>query len=198
MAFRTRPSYRRRHRHRDPLRRGLRLAFASGLGAGALLVLAAPAAADLDEPCVAEGTLVEEGETHQATESSVTVPRSDTVEWRAGIGSLDAPEGDEREVSGSVRLKTPFPLVGEITLDDWGPSASTRYSNAGSYEYSLPAVAGGATLTLTGDHRENGALVCSGEITIEVDGGGLGNPATWGGIFVMAVSGAGLVLALRA
>lgn len=175
-----------------------------GGGAGfALLFTAGAAGADAITPpgaCVGSGTWQEGGFSETTTDRSssdtIEIPRSDTVEWAGNIGGHTADEEspEEREISGEIEIDLP---LGTVTIDDWG-GTTRKYGNSGTHEYDLPNVASGVTLRLHGEHRENGTLVCSGAINLQIEGSGFDNPLSFVGIGGMVLTGAGVVFAGRA
>jgi hypothetical protein len=166
----------------------------------AALAWASPAGAQvIDGPCFGEGHWVDSGQDEDTEEHSqkdvIEVPRADTVQW---FGSEnDAPlgsEGPEREIEGEVQLDLP---IGTVTIDSWGPNDSIRYANEGEHEYDLPSVLVGVEMPLHGEHRENGEVVCSGEVTVVVAGSATDNPLLFAGVGAIAVALVLLYLAGR-
>lgn len=177
-----------------------RLGCAAAIAVAVPVLLAAPAGASLTGDCAATGRLLGQGRSYDAKSvDKVTLPLEDEVEWTGSVaGGDDEGDGPERQIQGEVRLKMPpgVPFA-EITLGTWGPKNSTRYANGDTYDYSLPSILGGATVTLSGEHLESGTEVCSGSVEIELEGS-FGNPALYGSLVITALSAAGLVVAARA
>jgi hypothetical protein len=124
-----------------------------------------------------------------ATADVVVVPRSDRVDWQGWV--VDAPGRYE----GSVWLELPPPF-GRVEIDSWQGTTATR-SNAGTEEYALPkALPGGVRFTVAGEHTDEQGT-CSGHVIVELEGGPLGSPITWGALGATALAGVGLVAALR-
>jgi hypothetical protein len=194
------PRGRRAPSRRPTLRRGAALLGACAVASLAVLLAAGPAGAEFDRndaQCEARAVFEKAG-AHDATESKVTLPLSDTVQWKASVkgGGNEDGLGPRRVIEGHIKLKTPF---GDISVEDlgtWGPKEDRRYANSGTYDYSLPSIAGGATLTLSGQHSDGGQ-VCSGSVTIELEDGGFSNPALWGSLVFTAVTATGFAVALR-
>jgi hypothetical protein len=186
---------------RDATRRAVLLALPAAAAAAALLGMAArPAGADVVSPpgaCVGTGTWQDAGFTETSTDhvpsDVITIPRSDTVAWAGGVGAVDAPAGEERSISGEIRLELP---VGSVVIDDWDGD-SENYSNAGDYKYDLPSALVGIEMRLSGVHREEGAEVCTGSVGLVVDGSVTSNPAAIGAAVLLVLSGAGLGLAAK-
>jgi hypothetical protein len=177
------------------------LALPAAIAAAALLGAAAgPAGADVVSPpgaCVGTGTWQDAGFTETSTDhvpsDVITIPRADTVAWAGGVGAADAPAGEERAISGEIRLELP---VGSVVIDDWDGD-SENYSNSGDYEYDLPTALVGIEMRLSGVHREEGAEVCTGSVGLVVDGSVTSNPVAIGAAVLLVLSGAGLGLAAR-
>jgi hypothetical protein len=179
------------------MRRWWRIALVVGLIGAVELLTASPGHAALTGTCDATGTVVGQGRTYDAqTTNKVTLPLEDKVEWAGSVaGGDENGEGPRRQIEGEVRLKMPPGVpFSTVQLGDWGPKESTRYANSGTYDYELPSILGGATVHLTGFHKEAGAEVCSGEVEIELEGT-WGNPALYGALAITALSAAGLVIA---
>lgn len=168
--------------------RFLRIATA---GAAAALGVLAPvgvvhAGDGVTGPCTAQGTFVGTGvSVDNGTTGTVTVLRSDTVDWSA---SVDGPPG---VYSGSIWLELPWPFP-SAEIDSWSGDSQTT-SNAGSKTYDLPGfLPAGVQFDVAGEHVDaNGT--CSGSITLEIEGGPFGSPLTWASL---GVSGASLLVFL--
>lgn len=162
----------------------------------------APAAADVIDPdgaCAATGTWQEGGFTESSADHDpgdvIEIPRADTVSWEGSVGGAEpGAEVDRREISGEVQVDLP---IGTATIDDWGGS-SVRAANTGDHDYDLPKFLIGIEMTLHGEHREDGEVVCSGSVGLVVDGDPMDNPLAFAGLGGMVVFGAGLALAGRA
>lgn len=176
-------------------------------GAAGLLGLAvcgwgAPAAADVIDPpgaCTGSGTWQEAGFTETSGDHEpsdvIEIPQSDTVSWEGSVGGAElGAEVARREISGEVQVDLP---VGTTTIDDWGGS-SVRAANAGDHDYKLPDVLIGIEMTLHGEHREDGEVVCSGSVSVVVEGDPMDNPLAIPGIAGMVLFGAGMLLSGRA
>lgn len=145
---------------------------------------------DGDPTCAASGWFRDADLVVDAdTTDVVVVPRTDRVDWQ---GSVVAAPG---RYEGSVWLELPPPF-GRVEIDSWQGTTTTR-SNAGTEEYALPkALPGGVRFTVAGEHTDEQGT-CSGRVTVELEGGPLGSPITWGALGATALAGVGLVAALR-
>jgi hypothetical protein len=160
---------------------------------------AAPAAAEIDGPCSGSGAF-EKGTKADgpftvtaedvAPGEVIEVPIKDTVHWQ---GSIDGVSGD-REFSGFVEVDLPWPL-GSATIDTWGGSTD-KTGNEGDKSYNLPkAIPRGVEFEVTGEHSEDGTVVCSGTVKVKVEGGPFDSPLAPVGIGGTVVSGVGLAVA---
>ena len=146
-------------------------------------VFAGPAAADVTEPpgkCIGLASFAAGVDGPFSVSSKVltssdvtTVPLSDTVSWEGSL--VGVPAGTAREISGFVKVDMPWPIP-DITIDDWG-GTSTRVANQDVKDFSLPSFTPrGVELRVYGEHREAGAVFCSGSTKIKVDGGVFSSP----------------------
>ena len=148
--------------------------------AAALVVVATPASADITEPagrCTGQAAFAA-GVDGPFTVSSAdlqpgdvtTIPLEDTVTWS---GRLVGASSGSREISGFVKIDMPWPIP-DITLDDWG-GTSSRTENSDTTDYSLPAITPrGVELRVYGEHREAGAVFCSGSTKVKLEGSSFG------------------------
>lgn len=180
--------------------KGLRYA----LGAGALLFTALclasipTASADVVTPpgaCTATGHWVTAGLSYSSTQfvpsSVVQVPQKDRVNWVGQEGGKPIGYfGPPRPIDGAVQVQLPYDLPA-VTIWHWGGDKSPRYSNEGQESYNVPSELIGVKLKLTGYEKDNGTLVCSGSVYLEVTGSKVTNPAGW-----IAVGGAAFMLGL--
>lgn len=149
----------------------------SAAGAAAAVCLFAPvgvahAGDGVSGPCTAQGAFVGSGASvDNSTTGTVTVLRSDTVDWSA---SVDGPPG---VYAGSIWLELPWPFP-SAEIDSWSGDSQTT-SNAGTKTYDLPSfVPAGVEFDVAGSHTDaNGT--CSGSFTVMIDGGPFGSPVTW-------------------
>lgn len=173
-----------------------------GLVVAATAFLATPAAADVTEPagrCVGTASFAK-GVDAPFTVSSATlqsgdvtsIPLSDTVTWS---GKLVGVSAQSRDISGFVKIDMPWPIP-DITLDSWdGPSA--RVENSDTKEYSLPSITPrDVELRVYGEHREAGAVFCSGAAKVKIDGSRFG-PFTIVSLVLFAAAAALAALASR-
>jgi hypothetical protein len=151
-------------------RAGLLLLFSIGI----LLLSPIPAAASLDGPCEATGTI--EGTTHNAESlpDVVVVPRETVVQYDGRHTTATA--GTERDYGGGgVFLAIPSALsfVSDgITLATWGPGTTDKVSKAGPHALDLPDfVPGGIRLPVFGSHADS-AGGCSGSGVVMIEGEG--------------------------
>ena len=176
------------------------LAVGSLVGAFTVLTWTSPAAAQVvDGPCFGEGHWVGSGQDEDTDEHSqkdvIEIPRADTVQWFGNENDLPlGSEGPEREIEGEVELGLP---IGTVTIDSWGPNDSIRYANEGEEEYDLPSILVGVEMPLSGEHRENGSVVCSGEVILTIEGSATENPLFFAGVGAIAVALVLLYLAGR-
>ena len=120
----------------------------------------------------------------------VVLPRHDELGWQAAVLS---PAG-RRKVTGHVRADLPAPLP-DITIWSWN-STSALKTNSGTYDYSFSPALGGFDIPLTGVARERG-IVCRGEVTVRIEGGGFHNPIVVGSVLLAVLAGFGMFAALR-
>jgi hypothetical protein len=175
-----------------------------GLVVAATVTIAttAAAAADITEPpgrCVGTAAFangVDQPFTVSSSELQpsdvTTIPLSDTVTWS---GTLQGVTATPREISGFVKVDMPWPIP-DLTLDSWdGPSS--RVENRDVKDYSLPSITPrGVELRVYGEHREAGAVFCSGEAKVKVDGSRVG-PLAIASIVLFAAAAALALLASR-
>ena len=177
-------------------RRALLLAaIVVGLG----FIAAAPAAATIDGPCSGSGefeTGTKDGGPFTVNAEDVApgevieVPIKDTVHWRGEITGVSG----EREYAGFVEVDLPWPF-GAATVDTWGGTTEDT-GNSGDKKYDLPsAVPRGVEFEVSGQHSEDGSVVCSGTVKVKVEGGAFDSPMAPVGIAGTVVSGVGLALA---
>jgi hypothetical protein len=178
------------------------LGLLGGVAATAVfLIPATPAGADVVTPpgaCSGSGhwndaNFTEDSANHVPSDV-IEVPASDTVAWSGKIGDHALGDtGPERNISGEVKLDLP---IGDATIDSWGGS-SVRYANEGEHSYDLPSVLIGIEMKLHGEHRENGAVVCSGSVFVKVTGSVWSNPLVYGALGLLVISGGMLFFAGR-
>jgi hypothetical protein len=168
-----------------------RLLASGALGGLCVLLFAVPASATMSsDDCQASGTFQSTGETHDATEAEVEIPSEDDVAW---TGSVAGDGETERNINGFVKVDFPPPLP-DPTIGEWdGPS--TRYANDDVYHYELPSVLEGFDIKVFGEHHEPG-VDCSGSVTVRLDGGGIGNPATLAALAFTVISLVNVALAI--
>src|SRR3954449_12750267 len=175
------------------VRRGILVAsILFGLGIAA----AAPAGAEIDGPCTGSAEFDEGGFTVDAGDLApgevVEVPVSDTVHWQ---GEIDGVSG-ERDIAGSVAVDLPWPF-GEAQIDGWDGSTD-KTGNQGDKSYDLPSlIPRGVEFEVKGQHSEDGEVVCTGTVTVKVEGSAFDSPLTPVALAGTAISGVGLVLAGR-
>ncbi len=180
---------------------GVRLLLGGVAVTAACLVPAAPARADVVTPpgqCVASGVwqkagLVEASGDHE-TSDVIEVPRADTVAWKGNIKGYElGAAGPRRAIEGEVELDLP---IGAATIDSWGGD-SERYANEGVHSYDLPSVLIGIEMRLHGEHRENGVVVCSGEVNVKIAGSIWSNPLAFADLGLLVISAGMLFFAGR-
>jgi len=159
------------------------------------------ASADVVTPpgsCTATGHWVSEGVTRNSTSympsDVVIVPQKDKVDWQGHEhGEPIGYFGPPRPIDGAVQVTLPFGI--KVTVWHWGGDKSPRYSNEGQEAYNVPSLLVGIRMQLSGYEKDNGALVCSGSVYVEVAGSRLKNPLGWIGLAGIVIFGAGLLAA---
>lgn len=162
--------------------------------AGALVLLGpvAPASAELTGPCEAQGQWsdpsVNGGQPVDARtigDRVVTIPLKDSVAWFGSVTPVQNP----RAHSGSVSVDLPWPLDA-FTVESWSGSGSEVQKN-GVEEYELPSLTPrGITFKVQGTHTEDGGLVCTGYVNLQVAGSKLSNPIIYAAIAATVAAGA--------
>jgi hypothetical protein len=168
----------------------VRLFAAAGVVAAIPLLGAESAGASLTGPCEASGTLRSTGDTYDAkTTDEVEIPREDDVDWSGQVPG----SGAQRNISGFVKVDLPAPLP-DPEIGKWdGPSS--KYQNSGTYHYEFPSVLEGFDIRVYGTHHDAG-FDCSGEVTVKLEGGGIGNPLTLVSLALTVFTILNLVLAV--
>lgn len=156
-------------------------------------ILSATAApATTTGPCTASGTI--NGTTYNATQKSVEIPKKGAVRWRGAINGTG-----KRAINGKVYLELPAPF-GKMVIGngEWdGPSS--RYANTGVYKYDFPAALIGPKFVLSGNHAEKGTVVCTGTVTVQLEGSKTKNPLLIASLILtfFAILNVGLVMRVR-
>ncbi len=171
-----------------------------GIGIGSLvglLLWAAPANAELTSDtagCTASATVTgDDGSTVtiDATQRSVTIPRSETATWTAATNRVTH---DHR---GSLDLQL-GPL--SINLGTWGPTSNDQDQSTKEGLEDIPAVMRqfpSVKWKVTGFHQGIEGQ-CRGEITVEMEGSGASTAAAGvAGLAGTAAAAAGLLAAAR-
>ena len=118
------------------------------------------------------------------------MPIKDDVHWQ---GEITGVSGD-RDYAGFIEVDLPWPL-GAATIDTWSGTTDAT-SNEGDKSYDLPsAVPRGVEFEVSGQHSEDGTVVCSGTVKVKVEGGAFDSPLAPIGIGGTVISGVGLALA---
>ncbi len=149
--------------------------------------------------CTASGHWVHAGLTENSTEyvpsDVIVIPQKDTVDWVGHeLGKPIGYFGTPRPIDGAVQVIIPFG-VGGVNIWHWGGDKSPRYSNEGQESYNVPSVLIGIKMKLSGFEKDNGKLICTGSVYVEVAGSKIKNPLGWAGIAGILVFGAGLLAA---
>ncbi len=172
----------------------MRIARIAGTAVLAGLVSLGPAratSAELtsDDGCTASGTWTNGLVVDATQKGTVTVPRSDAVQWKGSV------RGAPGAYSGSVWIELPPPF-GTVEIKSWKGNSTTT-SNSGSEKYDIPSlVPGGVVFTVAGQHVDaNGT--CAGKVDLQLDGGAFGSPLTWVSLVGTLASGAGLLALLK-
>jgi hypothetical protein len=168
------------------------------LVAGAIIVLvpvltATAARATITGPCTATGTI--NGKTYRATQESVVIPRKAAVHWR---GAIDTAAG-KRNISGKVYLKLPPPFGKIVIANGTWDGPSSRHANSGVYTYDFPSALIGPKFVLAGNHAERGTVVCTGAVTVQLEGSKSKNPVLIASLVLtfFAILNVGLVMRAR-
>ena len=162
----------------------LTLVLVAGFG-----LSAAPAAATINGPCEGSGVF-DPGPTVDArTAEKIEIPLSATVSYAGGLPGIEA--GTERPIGGEVRVALPFT---QITVGTWEDADATGVADSGTYDYDVPSVLAGFDITVSGEHSENGALVCSGSVTLRLEGG---NPLALPAVGFTVIGLLGVSLSIR-
>jgi hypothetical protein len=172
------------------------------LAAGAWLVLAPPAAAEIEGPCEGQAVLTPTDgggptvDVDGATDARVTIPRSADVEYSGSIAIPNPTE--DMPHSGEVVLVLPS-ILPDVTVASWSWSDTTdatETTGSTSYDIDLPAgVLGAVQGTAEGNHTQAG-VSCTGSLEIEIDGSAV-NAGSIGSAVGTVLAGAGMVLAAR-
>lgn len=171
------------------------------LAAATAFTLAGPAGADITEPpgrCVGRAELANGVDGPLTLDSSTltpddvtVVPLSDTVTWRGQLTGIEGP--GEREISGFVKVDLPWPFP-DVTVKEWS-TVTKRTARSDTTDYSLPSVTPrNVELRVYGEHRENGAVFCSGATNVKIAGGMFGSPIAIVSVVALLLSAAGLAL----
>lgn len=180
----------------------LLLAGAAALITGACVILPGTlASADVVTPpgsCTATGHWVHQRYIRTSTSyvpsDVVAVPQKDTVDWQGHEhGKPIGYFGPPRPIDGAVQVTVPFGI--KVTVWHWGGDKSPRYSNEGQESYNVPSLLIGVRMKLSGYEKDNGQLVCSGSVYVQVIGSRLKSPLGWIGLAGIVVFGAGLLAA---
>jgi len=124
-----------------------------------------------------------------AGDTVFVVPRSDTVNWTGTV------TGAPNTYSGTIAVDLPPPF-GTWTIDSWSGNSTTT-SNSGEEDYKLPGlVPGGVTFKVYGQHQDSNGL-CKGFVNLQVEGGALNSPITWGALALTGILGAGFLGLIR-
>jgi hypothetical protein len=171
----------------------IRILVAGAIVALAPVLMATAAHATVTGPCTATGTI--NGKTYTATRESVTIPRNGAVHW---TGAVKTPAG-LRNISGKVYLKLPPPFGKMVIGNGSWDGPSLRRANAGVYTYNFPAALIGPKFVLSGDHAERGAVVCTGAVTVQLEGSKSKNPVLIASLVLtfFAILNVGLVMRAR-
>jgi hypothetical protein len=158
--------------------------------------MAGPAAAEVDGGCTGQASFPElDGQVYTAEDTGVlVVPIEDTVTYE---GTVPVPEGTERTHNGEIRIDLPLVFDAfDPVIADWGTETDAS-SDTGTYHYDIPDfVPRGVELRLYGEHNDE--VDCTGEVTIELEGG-VGDAPLIPAVAVIGTvaSGAGVAVAMR-
>ena len=171
------------------------------VAAGAGLLFAAPAGAEVVDPagaCVGSAAWTTGAFTETTAELTpgevVEIPRADRVAWSGTVVGPAA--GPPRPVAGRVQLRLPAPF-GTVDIADWGGEASD-VERSGAYSYDLPKlVPSGVRLDLVASHDEGGQRHCTAAVGLVIPGGPFDTPLTWVALAGLLVSSGLLALVGR-
>ena len=168
------------------------------LVAGAIVVLvplltATAAHATVTGPCTATGTI--NGKTYTATAATAVIPRKGSVRWKGAINTT----AGRRNISGKVYLRLPPPFGKMVIGNGSWDGPSSRHANAGVYTYDFPSALIGPKFVLSGSHAERGAVVCTGAVTVTLEGSKSKNPVLIASLVLtfFAILNVGLVMRAR-
>jgi hypothetical protein len=151
--------------------RNVRWCVLAGIGGMVLVGIAgAPAAAELSEPCSAEGVFEASGV---------------TVDPKATNGPIEI----------AVDLPPPLP---DFTAGSWSEDDAVETTKTDTYTYDLPAfLPRGYEVTVSGFHNDATFGNCSGSVVLKVKGGFFASPTGPVAFVITALSAAGVVIAAR-
>lgn len=175
--------------------RSLRRAALLALGCGGILVLlAAPAGADLSGPCEASGAFEKSEVTVDAnTNEVIEVEPEDEVTYTGTVTGATPP----RKTSGEVKIDMPFPIP-DVEAGTWSDDDASDIEKNDTYTYDLPAIAPrGYEVEVTGFHKDGNLPKCEGSVTLKVKGGFFSSPAGPVAFVITALSATGVVIAAR-
>lgn len=168
-------------------------------GAALLLVAAGPAAAELDGPCEAVGTVEETGvEIDPSTgDGPFEVPLEGTVVWSGQVG--DGSDTEPRVTNGAIAVVAPpvFDAIfsGLLEFRDWGEDDAVTTAESGTDTYTLPDYTPRDTELVVSGFHDDPVGSCDGEVTIVVAGSPLDSPLAIGSLAGTVITGAGVALA---
>jgi hypothetical protein len=143
----------------------------------------------LTGPCTAEATINETGLAINPSVTGVTysVPHSGSATYSGSV----TPVADERAISGNVSVSLP---VGSVSIKSWSDDDADDAADAGIVTWDIPSwLPGGVILPVSGQHSENGAVLCSGSIQVKLDGDILDGPVGVASVVATALTALGIV-----
>ena len=167
-----------------------------GIATVGFITMTASAGASVDGGCTGQASFPElDGRVYTAEDTGVlVVPIEDTVTYE---GTVPVPEGTERTHNGEIRIDLPLVFDAfDPVIADWGTETDAS-SDTGTYHYDIPDfVPRGVELRLYGEHNDE--VDCTGEVTIELEGG-VGDAPLIPAVAVIGTvaSGAGVAVAMR-
>jgi hypothetical protein len=158
-----------------------------------------PAAAELNGPCQAVGTIEETGLVIDPStgDGPFVVPLEGTVAWSGQVG--DGEDTEARSTNGGVAVVGP-PIVdavlgGLLEFRDWGEDDAVSTLESGTDTYTLPEYTPRDTELLVTGFHDDSAGNCDGEVIIVVEGEPLDSPFAVASLAGTVITGAGLAVA---
>jgi hypothetical protein len=171
----------------------IRILVAAAIVVVVPILTATAAHATVTGPCTATGTI--NGTTYHASHETAVIPRQGAVRW---TGAINTGAGT-RNISGKVYLKLPPPFGKMVIGNGSWDGPSSRRVNTGVYHYDFPSALIGPKFVLSGEHAERGTVVCTGAVTVTLEGSKSKNPVLIASLVLtfFAILNVGLVMRAR-